>query len=121
MGSIDRGWHGKILGEYTGPHDVVLVCAHGETVEAHKVVLALYSTQLWEIFTSGGEEEERLVILLPQFPASLVRACVTLLYKGNVEIERATDNVEIGICLSSILGVNRALQKFGKIRNDSNL
>ena len=65
MGSIDRGWHGKILGEYTGPHDVVLVCAHGETVEAHKVVLALYSTQLWEIFTSGGEEEERLVILPP--------------------------------------------------------
>ena len=41
MDSIDGGWHGKILGEYTGPHDVVLVCAHGETGEAHKVVLAL--------------------------------------------------------------------------------
>ena len=80
MDSIDRGWHGKILGEYTGPQDLVLVCADGETVVAHKVVLALYSNLLWDIFTSGGQEEgeERLVILLPQFPASLVRACVTL-------------------------------------------
>ena len=117
-----RGWHGKILGEYTGPYDVALVCANGETVDAHKVVFALYSTLLWEIFSSGGGEEEgeeTLVILLPQFPANLVRACMDLLYKGEVVLSRRTDNVEIGDCLSNMLGINRALQKFGIIFDDS--
>ena len=63
---------------------IAIMCANGETVDAHKVVLALHSTLLWEMFSSGGEEEERLVILLPQFPANLVRSCMALLYKGKV-------------------------------------
>ena len=105
MDLIDKGWHRNILEEYNGPHDVVLVCADGETVKAHKVVLALYSSLLWEVFTSGGEEEEegeeRLVILLPQFPANLVTACMTLLYKGEVVLRNWAESVEIGICLSN--------------------
>ena len=86
MDPIAREWHGKILGEYKGPCDVALVCDRGETVEAHKMVLALYSTMLEEIFTSGEEEEGQLVILLPKFPANLVRSCMALLYKGAPQV-----------------------------------
>ena len=124
MDPIAWEWHGKILGEYKGPCDVALVCDRGETVEAHKMVLALYSTMLEEIFTSGEKEEGeegQLVILLPNFPANLVRSCMALLYKGEVEFKKRVDSIEIGICLSNLLGVNRALQKFGIVLNDSNL
>ena len=112
MGSLFQGWGKNILSNYKGSHDVEVVCALGEKTGLHKVVLALYSNPLGEVLLNM-EEEEKLVIILPNFPAYLVKMCVALLYKGEVALTNKADYARVGMCLSNMLGVNRALHKFG--------
>ena len=111
MGSLFQGWGKNILSNYKGSHDVELVCAHGEKIGLHKVVLALNSTLLGEVLLNM--EEEKLVIIMPNFPAHLVKMCVALLYKGEVVLKNKADYARVDMCLSNMLGVDRAHQKFG--------
>ena len=110
--SLFQGWGKNILSNYKGSHDVEVVCALGKKIGLHKVALALYSSLLGEVLLNM-EEEEKLVIILPNFPATLVKMCVALMYEGEVALKNQADYVRVDVCLSNMLGVNMALHKFG--------
>ncbi len=87
-------------------HCDVTLCVDGQEIAGHKVMLALFSPYFSAMFSHDMQEgkSNRINILEPNLPKSVLRALVHYMYSGEITI--TGDNVQALLVGSNFLGVN---------------
>ena len=78
--------------------DCKLRCKEGQVVSGVRVLLALAFPSMMKVLKERGDEEEELVLILPDFNAEEVRTRMDDLFKGKIKLEVPvkTEQVEVG-------------------------
>ena len=78
--------------------DCKLRCKEGQVVSGVRVLLALAFPSMMKVLKERGDEEEELVLILPDFNAEEVRTRMDDLFKGKIKLEVPvkSEQVEVG-------------------------
>ena len=81
--------------------DVKLVCADGETLQAHKVVLGVSSPYFKTLFLGPWKENDSNIIQIPESSSLVVSAFLKFMYTGQLDSKVLEENVRSLLGLSS--------------------